>query len=499
MSTAEIQQLDGRALALLNQGRLVEALQLYEQICIADETNANAWLRRGAINSRLNRPDAAIDCCRQAVALRPDSAEIRMNLVNVLLQSGKWADAAEQSEKMVQMAPGSATTWFMLGRSRAENDQLEEAAAAYRKALQIKPDYAPASHGLGFTLHRLGQWTQSITHFRHALRLNPRMAQAHWGLGMSLQMLGNLQEALDHYRQAAELNPKHAAARLGIGIALSLMGKQDLAVASFREAINLQPNYVDAYIKLAATLMPLGQPEEAQRLVDKVLELEPDNVEAVSLAATIDQHKGDIDKSHQRLKPLIEAGVSEVNVALAYSAICSSIDKPDSAITLLEQQLEKEHGLSATGRRNVHFNLGKLYDKCRNYTQAFEHYQKGNALKQADFDPRLRDTQVDATIACFAPDLMTSLPRSGIQSDKLVFVVGMPRSGTSLIEQILASHPAVFGAGKLNYVIQMTGTLQATLGKAQAYPQCIPELTRQEIDRLAQGYMDRITELSPGA
>lgn len=499
MSAEEVQSLAEQALTLLNQRRLGEALRLYEQICNTDAGNADAWLKRGVINSMLNQPDKAIDCCTRAVTLLPDSVDARTSLANVLLQSGRWTDAAEQCEKMVHMDPGSATAWFMLGRSRAEQDRLQEAADAYRKALQIKPDLALASHGLGFALHRQGQWTQAIGHFRHALQLNPKMAQAHWGLGMSLQKLGNLQEALHHYQQAIKLNPKHAEARLGIGMTLSLMGKQDLAVASLSEAIKLKPGYVDAYISLAATLLPLGRQDEAQQLVEKVLQLQPDNAEAISLATTIDQHKGDIDKAHKRLKPLIEAGLNEVNVALAYATICNSIGETDNGIRLLEQQLEKGQTLTASGRRNVHFNLGKLYDSSKDYARAFEHYQKGNALKETEFDPRLRDAEVDTAIATYTPDLMASLPRSRIQSDRPVFVVGMPRSGTSLIEQILASHPAVFGAGELNYVIQMAASLQSTLGKAQAYPQCLPALTQQEIDRLAQHYLDQIAELSPDA
>ena len=499
MPADQVQELDARAAALFGQGRLTEALTLYQQICALDGANANAWMRQGIIHGMLNQPAAALDCCKKAAELQPDAPETRLNLASALLQGGRWQEAAEQCEILLGMAPDLAAAWFLLGRSRAEQDRLEEAVEAYRKALQIEPAHARAAHGLGFALHRLGRWSQAVDHFRQALRLNPRMAAAHWGLGMSLQMLGDLRESLAHYQQAATLNPGHAGARLGVAMVLSLMGQQDQAVASFREAIRLDPGQVDAYIKLAATLMPLGQPGEARRLVDKALELEPGNAEAIALAATIDQHNGDIERSHQRLKPLVEAGVEEVNVALAYATICNSIGEPERAIALLERQLEREHGLTATARRNVHFALGKLHDSRKDYAKAFEHYRKGNALKAADFDPRARDAQVDAAIAIFAPERMAALPRSRTRSERPVFVVGMPRSGTSLIEQILASHPAVFGAGELNHVIQMAGSLQASLGKTQAYPHCVAELTQHEIDRLAQDYLDRITALAPDA
>ncbi|HFD80752.1 MAG TPA: sulfotransferase family protein [Gammaproteobacteria bacterium] len=494
-----IRQTAARAASLVEQGRADEALPLYETLCRLEPGNADAWMRRGVVNGMLNRHRAAADCCRRALELAPDSPEARLNLANALLQCGLHEEAALECERLARSAPGAPVAWFLLGRSRAELDQLDEAAEAYRRALQLQPGHPQASFGLGYVLHRLGRWEEALEHFREALRSQPGMAQAHWGLGMSLQMLGRLDEALEHHRRAAALNPRHAGARIGIGTVLSLQGHQDQAVASFREAIALEPDNTDARLKLAANLMPLGQPDEAQRLVDQVLEMEPDNVEAVTLAATIDQHRGDIERSRRRIEPLLAAGVEEINLALAWAAVCKSGDQPEKAIKLLERQLRREHGLTATGRRNAHFALGRLYDAGGDYARAFEHYRRGNELKGASFDPAQREAQTDATIEVFSATAMDSLPRASLISDRPVFVIGMPRSGTSLIEQILASHPQVYGAGELLQVIHAAGSMHTRLGKKQPYPACLPQLQQGEIDGLARDYLQHIEGLAPEA
>jgi tetratricopeptide (TPR) repeat protein len=529
----EMRSLRAAARTLLGQGQLTDARELYGQLCSSETATpedhyrlanilhqqgeledavrslqravdrkpdyAEAWHMAGALSGMLGRPEAAADCFEKALALRPDVTETRLNLAQALLQSGQCEAAAEQCARVAQIDPASAAAWSMLGRSHAEMGQSERAIDAFRTALQMNPDFPAAAMGLGFALHRQGRWNESTRHFRHAMRLNPRLAQAHFGLGGSLQKLGRLHEALEHHREAVKLDPRYTEAHLGIGTVLALMGKQEDALPSIREAIRLKPNFVEAYITLAATLLPLGKPEEALRLCEKVLERAPDNIEAIALLSTIDQHMGNIEQAHARLKPLLAAGIAEVNVALAYSTICSGLDAPDTAIELMEQLLEGGTALTVTGRRNLHFNLGKLYDKKNAYAKAFEHYRSGNALKDTDFDPQRQTAEIDAIIAAHTPAIMASLPRSSRHADRPVFVVGMPRSGTSLVEQILASHPAVFGAGELPHVIRLIGTLGETTRTGQGYPRCIRGLTQSQIDDAARYYLDQIASLTTDA
>jgi len=499
MSEEQITQLEQQAVTLLNNRQLPAAQQLYEQICAADDTNADAWTKLGIVHGMQNNHSKAAEYLDKALALNPNSTETRMNYAQALLQSGEFTQAVEQYERVLATNPESETAWFMLGRCQAELNQLDAATDAYRKALAIKPEYAQALHGLGFILNRLGQNNEAIGYLRHALRLNPNMGHAHFALGNALQKLGNLEEALDHLLKAVTLNNGNPEFQYGLGTALSVTGRQDVAVRHLRRAIQLRPDYIEAQISLAATLVTLGEPDDALQMVEAVLEKHPDNIEAITLAATMDQHRGNIDKAHERIRPLLDAGKTHINLLLAYATICSKLDESETAISLMEQMLEKNPTLTATGRCNLHFSLGDLYDKNKQYRQAFENYHRGNDMKHVEFDPVQHAAGIDAIISTHTADMMTTMPRASIRSDQPVFVVGMPRSGTTLVEQILSSHPAIFGAGELPYIIQQVGGLASPTDSTTEYPYNIPKLTQQAIDSAAQDYLGKISELSPDA
>jgi len=477
-------------------GDLTGAIHSLENAVARDPGHAQAWHMAGAINGMTGRHQSAADCFRKVLALQPHATTSRLNLAHALLQLGQWEAAAEQCTATLEKDPGSAEAWSMLGRSHAGRGQHAEACDAFRQALRVKPDLPQALTGLGLALHQLGQWAESVGQFRHALRLRPELAQAHFGLGSSLLKMGNLQEALQHQLEAARLDPEYAEAHLGAGTALSMMGSQMEAVEHIRTAIRLKPDFLYAYLTLAATLLTLGDPDEAESLCEQALALDPGNIETISLATTIDQHRGNIDRAHERLKPLIEAGTREVNVALAYSTICSSLDEPDAGIEFMESFLQQEHGITATGKRNLHFNLGKLYDKQKTYDKAFEHYRLGNALKNVQFDSAQHSVEIDAIIALHTRKLLDSLPHASVYSERPVFVIGMPRSGTSLVEQILASHPDVFGAGELPDIIQLSNMLGSLTAPGHGYPHYLPELTHAHINTAAQQYLDHLADLS---
>jgi len=486
------------ATALQALGKPEEALQSLHTATGLEPDHARAWHMTGALNGMLNRPEVAADCFRKVLELQPQATETRLNLAHALLQLGQWEAAAEHCTRVTSVDPRLVAAWAMLGRSHAERGQHAAAADAFRQALELQPDSPQALAGRGLALYQLDRWEESLEYFRRALRINPRLARVHFGLGSSLLKMRNLQEALHHQQEAARLEPGYAEAHLGVGVVLSMMGRQRESVAHIRKAIELQPKFTPAYITLAATLMTLSRPEEAQQLCDQALAMEPGNIEAISLATTIDQHMGDIDKAHERLKPLIAAGARDVNVALAYSTICSSLGEAGTGIEYMERLLREGKSVSGTGRLNLHFNLGRLYDKQQDYEHAFEHYRCGNELKQAEFDPRQRTAETDTLIAVHTRALQDTLPHASHGSDRPVFVVGMPRSGTSLTEQILASHPDIFGAGELPDIIRIADRLDKTTGRG-GYPLFVPHLTQQQVDDAAREYLDRIAALSGDA
>ncbi|HHH43523.1 MAG TPA: sulfotransferase family protein, partial [Gammaproteobacteria bacterium] len=482
-----------------SQGNLDDALASLEKAVANDDSYGEAWSMLGGICGMLERHEQAEMYCRRAAELLPDSPGAQMNLANTLFRQGKAEEAAGLYQQLLNTQPDLALAWYMLGSSLTALGQLDEAADAFRKAIELDPNHAESRYGLGYVCNARHDYADAAEHFRQALRLLPRYAQAENGLASTLQALGQYREALDHYDEALKLFPGYAEAQFGRGSTLMVLGESDAAIQNLQEAIRLNPEYSDAYITLASALMTKSRPDEAMACCEKALQINPDNADAVALTATIEQHAGDPQQALARLQPWIERGIDNINLAVAFAEVSKSLDRPDDAIELMERLLAQDQALPVTSQRNLHFNLGRLYDATGRYADAFEHYRKGNEARAMEFDAAAHAREIDAIIETFSQDFMAGTVRAGQRSEKPVFVVGMPRSGTSLVEQILASHPSVYGAGELPDLLQMVTRLPETLGSGEGYPRCVSALNQAQADALAAGYLQHLDELSPDA
>ena len=482
-----------------SQGRLDDALASLEKAVANDDSYGEAWSMLGGICGMLERHEQAEMYCRRAAELLPDSPEAQMNLANTLFRQGKVEGAARLYQQLLNVQPGLALAWYMLGSSLSAQGRLDEATDAFRKTIELDPNHAESHYGLGYVCNARHDYADAAEHFRQALRLQPQYAQAENGLASTLQAQGQYREALGHYDEALKLFPGYAEARFGRGSALMVLGESDAAIQNLQEAIRLNPEYSDAYITLASALMTRSRPDEAMACCEKALQINPDNADAVALTATIEQHAGDPQQALARLQPWIERGIDNTNLAVAFAEVSKSLDRPGDAIELMERLLARDEALPVTSQRNLHFNLGRLYDSTGQYEKAFEHYRKGNEARAMEFDAATHAREIDAIIEVFSKDFMASAVRASQRTEKPVFVVGMPRSGTSLVEQILASHPSVHGAGELPDLLQMVSRLPETLGTSEGYPRCVNALEQAQADALAAGYLQHLDSLAPDA
>ena len=484
---------------LRGENRLEEAADSLEKAVAADDRYDQAWAMLGGLCGMLGRLERAEICCRRAVELMPDSAETRTNLANILLQQGKSEEAAEIYEHLLQAQPAQPLSWYMLGSARSAMGQLQQAETAFKQALDLSPGQAESLYGLGYVANAQHDYQGAADYFRQALQANPRFPQAENGLGAALQALGQYREALEHYDAALAMAPEYTEALFGRGSTLMVLGDTDSAISNLREAIQLNPSYTQAHITLASALMTHSKPDEAIASCEAALQVEPDNADAVALTATIEQHAGNAEQALARLQPWIDRGITNVNLAVAFAEVSKSLDQPTEAIALMEKLLNEDTPLAVTSQRNLHFNLGRLYDATGEYEKAFSHYSKGNACRAMDFNSNEHTSEIDAIIDTFGRDFLKSAPHASSHSDKPVFVVGMPRSGTSLVEQILASHPAMYGAGELPDMLKMVTGLPATAGSTETYPQVVHALDQTLVERLANTYLEHIDALAPEA
>ncbi|MFZ2524560.1 MAG: sulfotransferase, partial [Candidatus Ferrigenium altingense] len=305
-----------------------------------------------------------------------------------------------------------------LGFALKEQGELEAAIESCRRALALKPDFAEAYNTLGSALKdQPGKLVEVVESFRKALSLRPDFAEAHNNLGKALHDQGKLEAAVGSFHKALLLRPDLAEAHSNLGNALQEQGDSDAAVESFRKALSLKPDCAEAHIGLAGVCLDAGQFAEAKTHLDRALALKPDHPGAWAWLPSLRKMTLDDLPWAEKAQHLLEGGLkAQEEVELCYA-------------------------------------LGKYHDDTRRYEAAFACYERANRLKRrfdGHFDRDAFRRFVDTIISAHTPATMQQLT-GGNASHRPLFIVGMPRSGTSLTEQILASHPDVFGAGELRF------------------------------------------------
>ena len=455
----------GQAVQLLGNGRLVEAKSLFKQLCELDAADAEAWHTLGIVSGQLGHIDEAEAACRRAIAINPAFAQAHCDLGNALFYKGRLDEAVSSYREALRLAPDNTVALNNLGNVLSDLQRLDEAAAIYEEALRLRPS-AMTFYNYGNVLLRQQRLDVAAAKFREALRLQPDFAEAYNNLGIA-------------YRH---------------------MAYHDKAASSFKRAVDIRQDYADPYANLGTVLMELGRLDEALDCYRRALSIDPGNVKAAVGEARIYAAQGDFDRAYSRLKPLLEADKETSVVALAFAALCRRIGRCDDAVAMMERLLERTAPSPDVYERiSLHFELGRVLDASAEYDRAFAHYRKGNELKAHPFDPEQYARYIDGIISTYNAEFMARAPRAANASQRPVFIVGVPRSGTSLVEQILASHPQVYGAGELEEITRIDASLMARFGTDAPSPQYETVLTQETCDALSLRYLDRLAEISHDA
>jgi tetratricopeptide (TPR) repeat protein len=270
------------------------------------------------------------------------------------------------------------------------------------------------------------------------------------------------------------------------------------AVEHLRTAVRLDPDYLVGHTNLAAALQMLGQHEEALAEYEKVLERSPGDPSAILGAIMTYEGMGQLDKGEAMLRPWLDKAAVTPAIALAWGIMAPHLGETKAAITALRNTLKLVTGNAET-EGTVCFRLGDLLDREGEHDEAFHYYQRGNSLRPVPYQHANQVRRFDIQINFFSKERTSRLPRATNHSELPVFIVGMPRSGTTLVESILASHPQVHGAGELEDVLAMRQELHAASGDGRAYPDCLENIGAATLDQLAAKHLARLESLAPGA
>jgi len=411
------------------------------------------------------------------------------------VQANRLGEALALYQKITEVDSRDVESWFMLGTLYGRMGRLIDAETALRKAVDIEPHFAQGHLTLGQALELQGKLDEAGDCYRRALALNTDLADAHDALGRLGQMRGDLHGAVAHHQRALQLNPQRVASHLSLARALQQLGNLDEASAAIERALGLAPDQAEAYYDLAGVRVGQGRYDDALAAVRRALQLKPDYVAAKAVEAYILEHLRDYQGAVDGLTPLLDRYLEHPEIALVYARLCHFTGDYDGAIARLENLLSRD-GLAAERRAQVHFRLGELYDQRGEYASAFAQYQSGNRLKPVQFDAGEWQGRISRLINTFNREAVQRAPRAGNCSERPIFIVGMPRSGTTLAEQILSMYPEVASAGELPDIGRLADRFESALEGTTASDD-ITQLSREQCDALAQPYLDMLERRFP--
>jgi len=526
-------QLIATGLAHHQAGRLARAEKFYGDALRLDPASADGLYLRGTVFFQTGRLEDAIREIGAAVELNPDNPGALYSLGAALQQQGRLDEAIARYGDALRLKPDYHQALNNLGNALQEQGRLDEAVATYTEALRLKPDFHQALNNLGNTLKDQGKLDQAVAAYAEALRLRPDYPQAHNNLGGALKDQGKLDEAIARYGEALRLKPDYYQALNNLGTALKDQGRLDEAIARYGDALRLKPDYYQALTNLGNALREQGRLDEAVAAYARALRLEPGSPESLYNLGNALQEQGKLDEAvacYQQaleLKPdspdaSLNLGIAltvsgrldeayrayETAVALAptrgvYYRMLADTGRvtPDSPhLRRMEELAADMAALPEADRMELHFALGAVYGDLGRHEPSFRHLLAGNRLKRKSFayDEAGTLALFERIRAVFTAELLAAAPGAGAPSRLPVFVVGMPRSGTTLVEQVLASHPQVFGAGELVDMQRLAETLVSADGLA-GFPEAVAALPGEALGRLGNAYLDALRAHAPDA
>jgi tetratricopeptide (TPR) repeat protein len=389
-----------------------------------------------------------------------------MGLAAQLETQGRLSEAEALYRRAVAADPACHPAYHRLGLLAFRVNRLELAAELIESAIALNADIAVYHRDRGELCRRLGRFEDAVREAAAATRLAPDDPEGHYNMGLALADQQDYVAAVTSYRRAIERNPAHGLALNNLGSALQQLGDQRGAADAFRAAIAVNPRHVEALNNLGSILSQSGDIAGARDCFEKALAVEPQSI------------------------------VSHYNV----SALKRYSKADDASVAVLEALANSAEKLPLQDRTRLYFALGKVRDDLGDYDRAFAAYAAGNRAhaNAHPYDEARVVRQGNDLIELFDRKLIDRFSGSGSPDRTPVFIVGMPRSGTSLTEQILASHPDVHGAGELKDFHRVVGEVSGGPA-AGPFPRSITALSGSQLRAIADGYLASVRALAPSA
>jgi len=331
-------------------------------------------------------------------------------------QVGMGSGAFKQNSLTIDRQIPSVDQAINFAVQHLASGRFPQAKNGLQQILKTDPNQPVAMHLLGVVNLKMEKYEVGIDLIRRSLEIKPDYAEAHTDLGVVFHKLGRLNEAVDSYQKVLLLKPDFAEVHNNLGLVLSKLGNRDDAAASYCKALAIKPHFAEAHHNFGLVVSEQGKLDDAAASYRKALAIKPDLAE-----------------THRSL------------------ALIKKFSEYDNDIKMMEDAYTSP-SLSDEQKMRLSFGLGKALEDLQQHEKAFNYFFTGNALKRRtyNFSVKREEDKFSKIKNNFTKNLFVKYRDAGSSNETPIFILGMPRSGTTLVEQVLASHPNVYGAGELS-------------------------------------------------
>ena len=405
------------------------------------------------------------------------------------LEQGQWAEGKRLYQ---QLAPKLATDpdlWTNLGYLHSKLGEASDALRCFEKAANVGPQRAEAHLNLGKSYADLGELEKAAQAYGEAVRLKPDWTMALFDYAHTLHRLGRLPEAIDHYRRTLALDSNDIDAMVNLAGALSAIQQQVEASNCIQSVLDRVPTHPQALLLAANIERQRGALDKALHYAQILRTNHPRQPSAVVAEAQILERQGNWQAAYTLIAPWLTGQTIHPPIAILFAKLCQQMDRCDDATSLLEKSIAQPM-VSRQSHVDLHYAAGELYDTLGRYEQAIQHIDQANKMALAGFDSDAHQHFVDQIIERFDRNFFRQMATADKRSKPPLFIIGMPRSGTTLVEQILASHADIVAAGELPFIDEIGRQTSQQLS-GQPFPAGLTQLTPDRLDKMARRYLEQ--------
>jgi len=481
------------AITLINTGQIDKAVDLCRSAVVRNPEDVNMVALLGAILLKNKSIPEAEKYLRRAIKLAPTFAKPHEDLGQLLLNKGEAGEAARILKAATRLDPDLDNAFFNLGKALAMLSMGKQADEAFERSFELNP--VRKKLALAAEHQNAGRLAEAEQLFKEVLRSSPANVDALRFLGTIALHKQQIYEAERLFRRAIANAPDFVMAQLDLGRALKEQNRLEEAIEQFKKVIKLEPGNVPAHHLMASALSLTARTYESIEVYQRVLELQPKHAGAMlglgHVLKTVGRQEDAIEAYRNCIRHLPQNGETWWSIAnlKTYRLTDEDIQQMESMVSNSDDDGPE---ITEESTVNILFSLAKAFEDRGNYQKAWDYYEEGNSRRRVleIYDPVRTETMNDEMVKVFNREFLSANTGLGNPSAEPIFVVGLPRSGSTLIEQILASHSQVEGTSELPYAGLVATSLNRNRADGVNYPHAVHELGEDHFKRLGSEYLE---------